>query len=201
MPGHDIIVVGASAGGVEALTSLVRDLPPDLPAAVFVVLHFPPHATSMLPAILNRAGTLPAHHAEDGEAIAHGHIYVAPPDRHLLVEQGVVRVVADPRENGHRPAIDPLFRSAARAHGRRVAGVVLSGTLDDGTAGLQAVKTGGGVAIAQDPTEALYPGMPLSAVENVAVDRVLPVAAIAAYLVQLAREAVPEGVGALTDFT
>ncbi len=192
MPERDIIVVGASAGGVETLTTLVRGLPPDLPAAMFVVLHFPAHATSLLPAILSRAGALPARHAEDGEEIVNGRIYIAPPDRHLLVERGVVRVVSGPHENGHRPAVDPLFRSAARAYARRVVGVVLSGTLDDGTAGLQAIKTCGGVAVVQDPADALFSGMPLNAIENVAVDQVLPVAAIAPYLARLTRDTTPQ---------
>src|SRR5207244_2427388 len=168
MPGRDIIVVGASAGGVEALATLVRGLPADLPAAVFVVLHVPPHGTSVLPQILTRAGRLPAKHAVDGEAIQAGRIYVAPPDHHLLVKPGYVRVAHGPRENGHRPAVDALFRTAARTYGHRVAGVVLTGVLDDGTAGLIAVKLRGGAALVQHPDDALYDGMPRSALDNVA---------------------------------
>jgi two-component system chemotaxis response regulator CheB len=192
MPGHDIIVVGTSAGGVEALMRLARDLPADLPAAVFVVLHVPASGTSMLPLILSRHGPLPATHAKDGEPIRHGHIYVAPPDEHLLIKNGTVQVVRGPRENCQRPAVDPLFRTAARGYGRRVVGVVLTGFLDDGTAGLAAVKRRGGVAIVQDPDDALFEGMPRSALENVAADYVLPLAQIAPILVRLAHEPVAE---------
>lgn len=186
MPGHDIIVIGASAGGVEALRGLVSGLPADLPAAVFVVVHIPPDSTSVLPQILARAGPLPAAHARDRWRIEHGRVYVAPPDHHLLVKRGHVRVVRGPRENGHRPAVDPLFRTAAAAYGSRVVGVVLSGTLDDGAAGLAAVKARGGCAAVQDPEEALYPGMPLSAIEYVAVDQVAPLADLPAILTRLA---------------
>lgn len=174
MDGHDIIVVGASAGGVEALSTLAAGLPADLPAAVFVVLHLPQHATSVLPQILDRAGSLPAAHPGDGEAIRTGRIYIAPPDRHMVIERGCVRLSRGPRENGHRPAIDTLFRSAARAYGDRTIGVILSGTLDDGTAGLAAVKSRHGLAVVQDPASAIYPGMPHSAIDNVAVDYVAP---------------------------
>jgi len=183
--GHDIIVIAASAGGVEALQELARGLPPDLPAAVFIVLHVPSSGPSMLPRILNNSGPLRAHHAVNGEAIERGRIYIAPPDYHLLVERERVRVVRGPRENRARPAADPLFRSAAYAYGTRVVGVVLSGALDDGTAGLAAIKRRGGLAVAQDPREALYSSMPRSAMENVALDHCLPVAGIAPLLAQL----------------
>lgn len=129
MPGHDVIVVGASAGGVEALIALASSLPADLPTAIFLVLHIPAQSPSMLPDILNRAGPLRALHPADGEAIHHRHIYVAPPDHHLMVEEGIVRIVRGPKENRHRPAIDPLFRSAARTYGTRVVGVVLTGSI------------------------------------------------------------------------
>ena len=193
MPGHDIIAIGASAGGVEALTQLVKGLPADLPAAVFMVLHVPAHGTSVMPQILSRNGPLPAAHARDGEPIQPGRIYIAPPDNHLLIHDGKVRLSRGPRENGHRPAVDPLFRSAARWYGRRVVGVILSGALDDGTAGLTAVKQRGGVAIAQDPDDAFYPSMPRSALENVAVDHALPLAQIPATLVRLAHAPVVPG--------
>jgi two-component system chemotaxis response regulator CheB len=186
MPGHDIIVIGASAGGVEALQELARGLPSNLPAAVFIVLHIPPGGPSLLPRILNKSGPLRARHAINGEAIERGRIYVAPPDHHLLVVRDRVRVVRGPKENRARPAADPLFRSAAHAYGTRVVGVVLSGSLDDGTAGLAAIKRRGGLTVAQDPEEALYPGMPRSARENVALDHCLPVAGIAPLLGQLA---------------
>src|SRR5215471_8687446 len=140
MRDHDIIVVGASAGGVRALRELARGLPPDLPAAVFIVLHIPPAGPSLLPKILSSSGPLRARHAINGEGIEHGRIYIAPPDHHLLVERERVRVMRGPKESRARPAADPLFRSAAHAYGTRVVGVVLSGSLDDGTAGLAAIK-------------------------------------------------------------
>lgn len=189
---HDLIVVGASAGGVEALTQLVRQLPEDLGAAVFVVLHVSPHGTSVLPSLLARAGPLPAHHAEDGETYRPGCIYVARPDHHLLVDHGKVRVVRGPSENGHRPAIDPLFRSAALTGGRRVVGVILSGLLDDGTSGLHSIKSRGGITLVQDPREALFTGMPQSAINRVGVDAVLPIAEIAKRLAALSLETVDD---------
>jgi two-component system chemotaxis response regulator CheB len=186
LPGHDIIAIGASAGGVEALVALVRDLPPDLPAAVFVALHIPAQSPSMLPMILDRSGPLPASQPQDGEVIEPGRIYVAPPDHHLLVNRGQIRVMHGPKENRHRPAIDPLFRSAARAYGPRVVGVVLTGALDDGTAGLRAIKKRGGVAIVQDPAEALFPGMPQSALDRGAADHCVPLRDIPPLLAQIA---------------
>lgn len=190
MPGHDIIVIGASAGGVEAATQLVRSLPADIPAAIFVVIHIAAHSNSVLPQILQRRGHLPATHAKDKEKIQHRQVYVAPPDLHLLVKPGYINLAHGPKENRHRPAVDPLFRSAARSYQSRVIGVILSGTLDDGTAGLLEIKKVGGIAIVQDPEEALYDGMPGSAIENVEVDYVLPIAEIGEKLVTLAYEPV-----------
>jgi two-component system chemotaxis response regulator CheB len=185
---RDAIVVGSSAGGIRALRGVLGALPADLPAAVLVVNHIPGGSQSVLPEILAAAGPLPAKAAEDGEGMEHGTVYVAPPDRHLLVEKGRLRLTRGPRENRVRPCIDTLFRSAAVDLGPRVIGVVLSGTLDDGTAGLWAIKDRGGVAIVQRPAEAEYPDMPESAIKNVDVDHVLPVAEIAAKLPELARE-------------
>jgi two-component system, chemotaxis family, protein-glutamate methylesterase/glutaminase len=194
MPGHDIITIGASAGGVEALAEMAMGLPGDLPASVFVALHVPPHGTSVLPQILARRGPLAAQHAKDGEEIQPGRIYVAPPDQHLLIHDRAVRLSRGPRESGFRPAIDPLFRSAARWYGPRVIGVVLSGTLDDGTAGLVAIKERGGIAVVQDPDDALFPGMPRNAMDAVQVDHVLPASGISDLLAQLARQTAGGGV-------
>lgn len=177
---------------MQALCEVVSGLPRDFPAAVFVVLHISPHPTSALPTILNRCGNLPACHPEDGVAIEPGRIYVAPPDRHLTIDDNRVCVSRTPKENGHRPALDVLFRSAARKHGRRVVGVVLTGNLDDGTAGLLVIKRHGGIAVVQDPETADYPGMPASAIESVQVDHVLPLALIAPLLVDLAHQPVQE---------
>jgi len=188
LAGRDIVTVGASSGGVEALMRVIGGLPGDLPAAVFVVMHFPESAPSALPLILNRVGALEAVRAEDGEPIKSGRIYVAPPDLHLLVEKGRVRLTRGPKENRHRPAVNPLFRAAALAYGPRVTGVVLTGADNDGTAGLQAIKRRGGVAVVQDPEDALFPRMPESALEYADVDHCLPLGEIAPLLAQLARE-------------
>lgn len=190
MSSHDTIVVGASAGGVETLKDLARLLPLDIPAAIFVVVHFPPYGISTLPRILSRAGPLPAAHAVDGEPIRHGRIYVAFPDHHLLVHKGHVELSRGPKENRARPAIDPLFRSAAVAYGPRVTGVILSGALSDGTLGLAEVEKRGGVTIAQDPREASFASMPLNAIQRDHVDHILPVSKIAALMVRLAKESV-----------
>lgn len=188
MHNHDIIVVGASAGGVEALTTLVSALPSKLPAAIFVVLHLPPEPPSLLPTILQRSSRMMVTHAQDKEPIEHGRIYIAQSDCHIVIEHGYMRVAHGPKENRHRPAVDPLFRSAARSYGPRVQAVILTGNLDDGTAGLKAIKQRGGIAIVQDPENAPYPGMPASAIRNVAVDYVLPIDKIADLLVRLANE-------------
>ncbi|MGH9009996.1 MAG: chemotaxis protein CheB [Acidimicrobiia bacterium] len=194
MAGRDIIVVGASAGGVEALSTLVGDLPEDLPAAVFIVLHVAAHSGTALPQILERRTKLPIAQARDGEPIEPKRAYVAVPDRHLLVAPGRVRVANGPKENGHRPAVDTLFRSAAAAYGRRVVGVVLSGTRDDGTAGLRVIHHWGGLAVVQDPEEAMFPGMPRSALAGGHPDHVLPVGAVGELLSTLARNG-PESKG------
>ena len=185
-------MIGASAGGVEALRTVAAGLPTELEAAVFVVLHLAAGGTSVLPAILQRAGDLPASHPTDGEEIENGCIYVAPPDHHLLIEDSHARVVRGPRENGPRPAIDPLFRSAARTFGSRAVGVILSGVLDDGAAGLAAVKAAGGRTVVQTPSDALYDGMPLAAIESGPPDYVVPVAEIAQLLVGLVTDAPPD---------
>ncbi|MEH2123788.1 chemotaxis protein CheB [Nostoc sp.] len=187
---HNIIVVGTSAGGVEALTYLVKHLPPDLNAAVIIVLHISSHGTSVMAEILSRAGKLPVSQAQDGEAIVHGSIYVAPPDYHLLVEPGYLRLTRGAKENRCRPAIDPLFRSAAQTYGQRVIAVLLTGLLDDGTAGLMAVKMRRGVAIVQNPEDALYPDMPRNAIENLEdIDHILPLSDIPSTLVALVNTA------------
>ena len=194
------MVIGTSSGGVEALRRLAGDLPPDLPAALFVVMHVPEWAPSGLPGILSRAGPLKAVHPEDGDRIEKGRIYVAPPDFHLLVERGRVRLARGPKENRYRPAVDTLFRTAALAYGPRVVCVVLSGALNDWTAGLQAVKQRGGVAVVQDPGDALFSGMPDSALEYVGADHCLPMEKIAPLLVRLSGEpAKEEGVYPVPD--
>ncbi|MFL5274502.1 MAG: chemotaxis protein CheB [Anaeromyxobacteraceae bacterium] len=172
---RDLVVVGASAGGVEALIRLVATLPADLPAAVAVVLHVAPGSASSIARILDRSGPLPATAAEDGAPLAPNRIVVAPPDRHLVVADGNARLVDGPRENGVRPGIDPLFRSAARERGPWVVGVVLSGTLDDGSAGLFAIRRVGGCAIVQSPDDALFPDMPLHALDLAGADHCVPV--------------------------
>ena len=190
MTQRDIVVIGASAGGIQALTTLVAGLPRDFPASLLVVVHIPPYAVSRLPEILSRSGPLPATHAQHGEVLEPGRIYVAPPDRHLLVRTGWIELSRGPRENHARPAIDPLFRTAARAYGSRVIGIVLSGALYDGSMGLLAIKTRGGMAIVQDPQEAMVDSMPRRAIERVAAEHILQVADIAAALTDLVRQPV-----------
>lgn len=188
MGGRDIILIGASAGGVHALSQLVALFPQDLPAAVFIVIHLSPYSKSAMPTILSRAGALPAVHPKDNDPILPGRIYVAPPDHHLLIEPDRVRLSRGPTENGHRPAVDVLFRTGAQVYGRRVLGVVLTGNLDDGTAGLATIKKEGGTALVQDPEEADYPSMPQNAIAAVDVDHVLPIAEIVPMLVRLVHE-------------
>ena len=185
MPLCDIIVVGGSAGAVEAMQELVRSFPPAMPAAVFMVLHISPDFNSMLPQILGRKGPLPAKHPEDGEPIRPGQIFVAPPDRHLTIQDGVVRLTRGPRENRHRPAIDPLFRTAAKVYDSRVIGIILSGHLDDGAAGLHAIRSRGGIGIVQDPQDAQAAQMPRSALQYGGADYVLPLTQIGPLVAEL----------------
>ncbi|GAA4209570.1 chemotaxis protein CheB [Microbispora amethystogenes] len=182
--GRDVVVVAASAGGVEALRSLLGGLPGDLRAAVMVVLHISPRAGSALPGTLDRSGPLKAAAAQDGEPLRHGHVYVAPPDLHLLLDGDAVRLSRGPRHNGHRPAADPLFLSAAAFAGPRTLAVVLSGTLDDGARGCAQVESRGGLVAVQDPEESPFDGMPRAAIAATARPMVAGLADIAAWIVR-----------------
>jgi two-component system, chemotaxis family, protein-glutamate methylesterase/glutaminase len=186
MAQRDVIVVGASSGGVQALMTMVEGLPENLPAAVFVVVHTRPDAPSHLPTILNRAGALPAAHAVDEEPVRRGRIYIAPPGMQTYLQRGRIAVRRGPHENDHRPSVDALFRTAAHHYGPRVIGVVLSGALDDGTAGLLAIKRAGGTTLVQDPHDAAFPAMPANAIEAVEPDFILATNDLAPMLVELA---------------
>jgi two-component system, chemotaxis family, protein-glutamate methylesterase/glutaminase len=185
-----IIVIGASSGGVEALRELFRGLKPNLNAAVFVVLHIPPYAKSYLPQILSRNCPIPVEHAQDAKKIQPGHAYIAPPDQHLILGNGTMHLTFGPKENYTRPAIDPLFASAAASYGSRVIGIILTGNLSDGTKGLMRIKQAGGIAVVQDPEEALFSSMPSSALQYVPVDYRLPVSEITSLLNQRTDQAV-----------
>lgn len=187
MPQRDIIVIGGSGGSLESLITIVGALPRNFPASIFIVIHMPADAPGLLPEHLACSGPLPAVQAVDGETIRHGRIYVARPDHHLVIDNGRIRVMRGPRENRHRPAIDPLFRTAARVYGPRVIGVILSGRHDDGSAGLYAVKKRGGVAIVQEPGEASWSEMPREAAAYANPQFVLSTQEIAAKLKDLAR--------------
>lgn len=198
-----VVAVAASAGGVEALTRLARSLPADFPGVVLVVLHIPESGPSVLPEILRRAGPLPAAQAEDGMPLTRGQVLVAPPGKHLRVKDGVVVLDRGPRENWHRPSADALLRTTARTWGRRAAGVVLSGTLDDGAAGLRAIGLAGGLTVVQDPKEAAFPGMPLAAITEADPDTVCPVDAIGprlvAWIAGLPARADPPGIAVTSN--
>ncbi len=188
---RDVVVIGASMGGVEALKQLLRGLPADLPATVFIVLHTADHEPGLLARVLGNGSCLPVVTAEEGQSFVSGQVYVAPPDRHLIVGRDHVHVRRGPREHSARPAIDPLFRSAAVNCTNRVIGVLLTGLLNDGTSGLQAIKRCGGLAIVQDPSDAAYDQMPRSAIRHVVVDHVVPLEEISAGLLALVREPPP----------
>jgi two-component system chemotaxis response regulator CheB len=185
-----IVVIGTSAGGLEALRCLVTALPEHFPAPICIVMHTAPQSPGVLHEILARAGKLPAVSVHRSDRLTGGVIYVAPPDCHLVVEPGLVRATRGPKENRFRPAIDPLFRSAAQVYGPAAIGVILTGNLDDGTAGLGTIKQLGGTTIVQDPDDAMYPSMPLSALQHVKVDHRIALADLAPLLVRLTATAV-----------
>jgi two-component system, chemotaxis family, protein-glutamate methylesterase/glutaminase len=180
---RDLIVIGGSAGALEPLSAILGGLTSTLSASIFVVIHTPAESGSILPEILARSTVLPVAYAVDGAPILRGRISVAPPDHHLLIHAGTMSVTQGPRENGFRPAVDPLFRSAAKVYGSRVVGVILSGAMDDGTFGLASIKEAGGLAVVQHPYEATTPSMPLSAIQSVEVDHIIRSAEIPAILV------------------
>ena len=201
MAAQRIVVIGASSGGIEALRELVNGLRPGFPAPICIVLHTSPDSPGLLAKILADAGRLPTATAFTGMKLLDGHIYVAPPDHHLLVEPGVLRLGGGPKENRFRPAIDPLFRSAAQVYGPGAVGLILTGSLDDGSAGLRTIKQLGGTAIVQDPRDALFPGMPTNALRHVSADLVAALADLPRVLTDAVTRtvgsqspAVPEGV-------
>ena len=189
---RDIIVIGASSGGLEAIKKFISDLPSNLEASLFIVWHTAPEAPGVFPTLLNRVSALPASYATDKDEIKHGRIYAAPPDHHLILEKKHMRLSRGPKENRFRPAIDPLFRSAALSHGQRVIGVILSGGLDDGSAGLWSIKEFGGTAVVQNPLNAEVPSMPESALRAVEADHVVTAAEIGPLLKRLVEEPLPE---------
>ena len=185
MPTHDIIVIGASAGGVTALKELAESLPEGFEGSLFVVLHMPAYSETKLAEILNKAGKLKAVNPRDGETIKPGRIYVAQNDFHLLIENDKVLVKKGPKENRFRPSIDALFRSAAASYGSRVVGIVLSGIMNDGTSGLWSIKRQGGLAVIQSPGDAEHPQMPENVLEYVKVDHIVAASQMGALLTQL----------------
>ena len=183
----NIIVIGASAGGVDPLRAIIGPLPADLQAAIFVVMHISPWSPTVLPNILGLAARMRVSAAEEGRPIEPSNVYVAQPDLHLLVEPGYIHLTRDPRENRHRPAIDPLFRSAARSYGSRVLGIILTGMLNDGAQGLSIIKAEGGTTIVQDPEDALFESMPRNAIEASDVDYILKPVQIPQLIMKLVR--------------
>lgn len=186
------VAIGASAGGVEALSNLAAGLSPDVPFAYLMVLHVPAGAPSILARIIDRSGPLPASAAQDGAPLQPGHIYVGVPDRHLLVDGAHVLLSQGPTENGHRPAINALFRSVALTFGPRAIGVLLSGVLDDGVLGMAAIRSRGGVTVCQSPDDALFPAMPANALDAGVVDRQAAAADIGVVLKELAHREIED---------
>jgi two-component system chemotaxis response regulator CheB len=198
LSGERIIVIGASAGGFGPLKRIINGLPPDFQSPIFVVWHMSPDVRGILPQVLSRENSILAAHACNNEEIETNRIYVAPPDYHMLLENNKILITNGPKENRFRPAIDPLFRSAAYAFGNRVIGVVLSGALDDGTAGLWTIKQYGGLAIVQDPVDAEVPSMPENALRSLKVDYCVPVTDLSQLLVRLCKEP-PKKTAAIHD--
>ena len=190
MENEKVIVIGASTGGFEVIKSIISQLPPDFVTPIFIVWHMSPDIQGIMPHVLNKLNTISASNAVDGETIQSNHIYVAPPDHHMIIEKGVIKVSRGPKENLFRPAIDPLFRSAALAYGNRVTGIILSGALDDGSSGLWHIKTHGGIAVVQDPNDAEASSMPQSAMRAVKVDYCVPAADLPALLTELSKREV-----------
>lgn len=186
MAGRDIIAIGASAGGYEAIPRLTAGLPVDLPAIVLITLHISRASPGLLPSILDRLGPLPAGFANDGEKLTHGRIYIAPPDYHLAFDDGRIFLSHGPKENLQRPCINVMFRSAANTYGQRVSGVLLTGLLDDGAAGLWEIQQHGGATIVQDPEEATYPDMPQNAIRGLNVQYIVRLDEMASLLTRLA---------------
>jgi two-component system, chemotaxis family, protein-glutamate methylesterase/glutaminase len=188
MANRDILAIGTSAGGFEALRFLAREFSRDFPASVLVTIHLSNQFRSELDAILTQGGSLPASFAVDGEKLERSHIYIAPTERHLIVESGYLRLGSGPRENNSRPALDPLFRSAALCCGPRTVGAVLTGTLGDGAAGLSALKQSGGITVVQDPSDAAFAEMPTTALLRSHPDHVVSLAGMPALFEKLMRE-------------
>jgi two-component system, chemotaxis family, protein-glutamate methylesterase/glutaminase len=199
LPFQRIIVIGASAGGFEALKILMAGLPRGFTTPIFIVWHMSPDVPGILPQVLNKANTIVAAHAYNNEVIQPNRVYIAPPDHHLLIDEGKVLVTHGPKENRFRPAVDPLFRSAAYTYGNKVIGVILSGALDDGTAGLWAVKHYGGIAIVQDPRDAEVPSMPENAMREVAIDHCVQISQLPELLVRLSTEPITNNVVVMKD--
>ncbi len=185
MPVSRIVAVGASSGGIDALRRLLAAVPAAFPAPIVIVVHISANSPGILDQILNRTAAVPVVLPRGGERLRGGHAYIAPPDVHLIVEPGTLRLTRGPRENRFRPAIDPLFRSVAQVYGPAAIGVVLTGNLNDGTAGLQAIKQLGGTAVVQDPADAMYPSMPQNALRHVPIDYSVPLGEMAALLTRL----------------
>ncbi|HWG20613.1 MAG TPA: chemotaxis protein CheB [Terracidiphilus sp.] len=192
MADRDIVVIGGSAGSIGAIEEIVQSLPPDLDAAIFVVIHLSPRGRSYLPQILDRRCSLPVTAAQDGDRIEPGHVYVAPPDRHLLIAQDHIHLTRGPKEGLHRPSINVTFRSAGMTYGSRVIGILLSGLLDDGAAGLWEIAQDGGITIVQDPDEAPFPSMPLNAIQDAGIDYCLMAAEIGGVVGDLVKGSEPQ---------